>query len=110
MTDFLISDLSTIEKVQVALGFCATVTLVPGGLLVSLFSQTVHRKYRKNKELEPYMVKTGSGYMDVLVFTGTFGLPVKMSRWLYQRHPLHFIPDPDIFLPHATRYDRVLET
>ncbi len=97
-----------LDKIQLALGFGVLLTIVPGGLLISLFSQTVHRKYRKNSELAPYMGRTGSGYMDVLIFTGMFGLPIKVIRWLHKRHPLHYIPDPDALLPHATRYDRVL--
>ena len=67
-----------LEKLIFLFGMASLFSIVPGGLLVSLFSQTVHRKFRKNKDLAPYMGATGSGFVDVLIFTGIFGLPISI--------------------------------
>ncbi len=100
--------LEIIETVQGILVYAFLFLGVPGGLLISLFSQTVHRKYRKNKELAPAMGATSSGFLDVLFFSGMFGWPLVVTRWMYRRHPFPIIPDPDVLMPHATRYDRVV--
>ncbi len=105
--------LRQIEHVLLGTGVFA---LVPGMLLTSLFSLTVYRKFRKKSELAPFMGETGIGFTDVLAFTGIFGLPLKISRWLYgvherrvhQRFSIRVVSNPDAILPHATRYDRVV--